>query len=78
MKEPDAESERRRLFRQMRWIYVYLPPILLLIAAGIGALMLAAVSAGTGLEFRERLGASALFIIAATALILIVQRRSKG
>jgi hypothetical protein len=37
---PDPE-ERRKLFRRMEWVFVYAPPLLILLVAGSGATLLA-------------------------------------
>ena len=51
---PRGDEERRRLFRRMEWVFVYLPPVLALFVAAFGAAFLAWIVPIDGTTFWGR------------------------
>ena len=52
--DPRHGDDRRRLFRRMEWVFVYLPPLLAVFVAAFGAAFLAWLAPVTGTTFWER------------------------
>lgn len=50
----DLEEARRRLFRRLRWFFVYLPPFLLALVLAGGGALLAWLVRWEGSTFAER------------------------
>jgi hypothetical protein len=50
----ERDHDRRRLFRKMEWVFVYLPPLLAVFIAAFGAAFLAWLAPVAGTTFWER------------------------
>jgi hypothetical protein len=56
-------EERKRVFRQMEWYYVWLPPLLLVLFAVLGGLLLAWIVPMRGVELRLRWAVITLLLV---------------
>ena len=52
--EPPPDEARRRLFRRMEWVYVWAPPLLILMVGASGSLLLAWLVPVAGLGLLEK------------------------
>jgi hypothetical protein len=72
---PDSERERRRIFRQIEWAFVYIPPLVTLFFTVFGAAFLAFFIPIPGTTFWGRWAISIVVILVIPAVVYFVRER---
>jgi uncharacterized membrane protein len=68
---PDPHEERRRLFRRMEWVFVYLPPLLAVLAGTAGGAVLAWLVRIEGTTYAQRWLGSSVLLLAGTGMVYL-------
>lgn len=71
---PDPE-ERRKLFRRMEWVFVWAPPLLIILIAGSAGALVAWLVPIEGFGFWARWLFVFLVVIGAPLLVYVVRER---
>jgi hypothetical protein len=71
---PRPDEERRKLFRRMEWIYVYAPPLLAILVAAAGGLLLATFVRVPGTTFWGRWGMAVGLVLGVPVLVYAVKQ----
>jgi hypothetical protein len=64
-----TDEERRKIFRRMTWVYVYLPPLLAIFIAMIGSTIVAFLVPIEGTTFWGRWALGMLVILVLPAIV---------
>ncbi|HET7276098.1 MAG TPA: hypothetical protein VFI91_13095 [Longimicrobiaceae bacterium] len=76
MASKSSEDERRRVFRRMAWYYVYLPPVLAVLIAALGAALVAWLAPVEGTSFWGRWSVIVLIVLGIPTAWQLYKRRS--
>ncbi len=74
VRPPDPE-ERRQLFRRMEWLYVWAPPLMILLVASSGAAVVAWILPITGVGFWGRWAIVFAVVILGPLLVYLIRSR---
>lgn len=74
---PDAR-ERRQLFRRMEWLYVWAPPLMILLVAGSGSAVVAWIVPITTISFWGRWAIIFVLVTLGPLLVYLIRSRFGG
>lgn len=72
---PPDNDERRKLFRRMEWLYVWAPPLMILLIASSGSAVVAWIVQVDGTSFWQRWAVVFAFVTLAPLLAYLIRDR---